>query len=735
MPEVDIRRHKGVPTLHLAGKPVYFAGCWFWPPRHKPWRHGKELGFFRKAGVEIFNWFQAWEEPADSRRGLYDFRVLANHVEQILAEAPDGYFLIKQSTDAPAWWLARFPGERERLRLRPGLAEPRALQSYASVRWRRDAGEYLRQMVAFVREQEWGERVIGIFPCAGGSGEWMTGSTNFSLDYSRHMVKHFRAWLRRKYGTKTRLREAWDSPKIDFETTAVPSWEDFCAGHPFSFRDPRLARAVIDYLECQDDLVADCVIEQCRTILDAAEGAMFTGTYFDKSIESWWPSGYWTLGADQPREIPMIHGSGNGGLARVLESPHVQALASPYSYVYRSLGGDAGYMQLVESAHLHGKLVIMEDDARTFRSPIPDGEFGKPATPQETVTQITRNFGHILSRGTGLWWGYPWHRSAEESGWNNATVMRRVKRLAELGQLSLEVSEQRSSAAEIAVIIDPQSENYLRPDFTLGWSAVVAQRAWGLARMGAPHDTYLLDDLVEHRIGRYKLVIFLNAYALSRKQIGKIHTYLRKNAAMALWVYAAGYAAVGTLSEDNMSEATGIRLRATDAEWPATVTITDYRHPITKELAEHVTFGGVGKPGPIFHAEDRDARALGTVVHVMGKCEPGLVVKAMDGWQSIWSAVPNLPPALLRGIARHAGVHIWSDRDDVLYAGRHWLCVHPLKGGERHFRLPRRTNVYDAISGKLVRASCKQFSARIAGGTCRLYYLGRELCDAGEEVA
>ena len=128
--------------------------------------------------------------------------------------------------------------------------------------------------------------------------------------------------------------------------------------------------------------------------------------------------------------------------------------------------------------------------------------------------------------------------------------------------------------------------------------------------------------------------------------------------------------------------------------------------------------------GPIFHSADEAARVLGTVAHAMGKCEPGLVIKEVDGWHSVRSAVPELPSGLLRSIARYAGFHLWSDRDDVLYAGRHWLCVHPLKGGGRRFRLPRRTNVYDAISGKLLEVNGKSFTARLTGGSCRLYYLG-----------
>lgn len=728
MPRVEIRQHNGTPTLFLDGRPEHFAALWFWPPRRQPWKFGAEIGYFRKAGVRIYNWFQVWEPPARGR--TYDFRVLADHVEQIRAEDPDGLFVIKQNADAPEWWQKKHPGELERLKMPPGLTRPRPIQSYASRRWRADIQDYLRQLVEFIHQQSWGEQVLAILPCGGASGEWMTGNTNYSLDYSRPMLRHFRSWLHEQYDSVSALREVWRDPKVDFTNAAIPSWQDFNTGQDFSFREPQASQPILDYLRCLDDLVADCVIEECRAVVETARGRMFSGTYFDKTMEAYWPQGFWMEGKDYPRAIPMMLGSGNGGLMKLLRSPCVQAFASPYSYVYRGIGGDAGFMQLVETCHQHGKLVIFEDDARHWVSPIAAGEFGKPATPEETVVQITRNFGNILSRGTGLWWGYPWNKSAEEGGWSNAKVMKRVKRLAALGRFSVEQCDHRDSAAEIAVICDTESENYVKPDFQLGWSSIVRQRIWELCRMGAPYDTYHLDDLVDGRLRPYKVVIFLNAYALSPKQIRRVHRYLAAHGSTAVWVYAAGYVAGEArqeeLSVENMSKATGVRLVRHDADWPAVLTVTNYEHAITKPLPEHVTFGGNVKLGPVFFADDDQAETLGTIIHWRGKCEPGLVLKEMRGWRSIWCGVPGLPACLLREIARNAGVHIWSEHDDVLYAGHNWLCVHPLKGGTRTFRLPRRTNVYDAITGRLIARSCRTFSTRLPARSAKLYYLGRE---------
>ena len=68
---------------------------------------------------------------------------------------------------------------------------------------------------------------------------------------------------------------------------------------------------------------------------------------------------------------------------------------------------------------------------------------------------------------------------------------------------------------------------------------------------------------------------------------------------------------------------------------------------------------------PMFYADDPGARVAG---RLLGSGRPGLVVKPMDGWTSIYSAAMHLPPALIRNIVRAAGVHVWIETDDAIYA-------------------------------------------------------------------
>ena len=121
------------------------------------------------------------------------------------------------------------------------------------------------------------------------------------------------------------------------------------------------------------------------------------------------------------------------------------------------------------------------------------------------------------------------------------------------------------------------------------------------------------------------------------------------------------------------------------------------------------------------YAADPQATVLGTLG--AGVNRPGLVVKQVSGWRSIFSGAPVLPSSLLRGIAREAGVHIYSDADDVVTANRNFLCMYAPKGGKRTVRLPQRATVVDLIDGRTIARRVTQFELTMAENTSILLKL------------
>ena len=81
---------------------------------------------------------------------------------------------------------------------------------------------------------------------------------------------------------------------------------------------------------------------------------------------------------------------------------------------------------------------------------------------------------------------------------------------------------------------------------------------------------------------------------------------------------------------------------------------------------------------------------------------PAFAVKQMDSWTSVYCSVPVLPPAVVRNIAREAGVHIYSDMDDFVAANNWLLTVSAAIGGQRTLRLPRKATIVDAMNDTIV---------------------------------
>jgi beta-galactosidase len=65
--------------------------------------------------------------------------------------------------------------------------------------------------------------------------------------------------------------------------------------------------------------------------------------------------------------------------------------------------------------------------------------------------------------------------------------------------------------------------------------------------------------------------------------------------------------------------------------------------------------------------------------------------------------------AELHDLWRQAGVHLYSDGDDVLYAGRGWLCLHSVAGGKRQIRLPFPAQILNPATQKVIHSSASTF--------------------------
>jgi hypothetical protein len=717
-----VKPFNGTPTLFLDGHPAFASYLWTSSPGPGEYAGAPVARRFAEAGIHLYaldvgagGSMPEWCGPGPGRASHFDFSTVEARLGRILDVDPDARFHLRMYLEmGQLWWYDLYPGEREVDSEGTSLT-----QSFASTVWREQAKDFMRQYVAHLRSIGLAGRIFAYQPGAGHTGEWAKGLTSMRSacgDYSAPMRRHFRAWLQEQYGTDDALRAAWADPNVTLEKAEVPPAAEQLRTTHQAFRDPTREQKVIDYYRCLADLCADLVIDFCRTVKEAAAGQALAGAFFGYLMEMAWNAGFFSEGPDS--EYSTYQRSGHLGLSRVLRSPYVDFLVSPYSYGFRGIGGHGAAMPPIDSLRLHGKLYVYEDDTRTHLAP-PDAGFGRAASLADSEAVLKRNMAEVLTRGMGIWWSAgPSHVDPVQE----PAFAPLLKRFQELGTFALGLD--RAPGAEIAVLVDDESLFYesLRNDLDV--PLIFQQRLWGLPRLGAPVDTYLLQDLIEGRLPPYKLYVFLNAFRLDRARREALAGQLRHNGQVALWIYAPGYIR-DEPGLEHMADLTGFRFGKGEHAWGPLVHIVDYTHEITRELSQDLFWGTNGRLGPLFHLEDPDARVLGDVVYSQGRCRPGLGVKEFADWTSIYAAAPNIPAPLLRGIARYAGVHLYSDAGDVLYATRQLLGVHTVSGGQRSFTLPQAAEiVYELYERQEVARNADHFQATLLPRSTALYYTG-----------
>ncbi len=283
----------------------------------------------------------------------------------------------------------------------------------------------------------------------------------------------------------------------------MPSPEEQAATDLYLFKDPRRRRQAIDYCRFFSGLVAKDIDVLCGAAKEACNRQHLAGVFYGYMQEIVWNNGFFGQRlADADVEHMAGARSGHSGLTQVLASPNVDFLCSPYSYGFRGVGGEGGFMSPEESVRLAGKLWISEEDMRTHLWPA-NSFYGQTRNTTETADVLKRQFGNILTRRAGAWW-CDWAKP-EAGAYAEPELMMIFQRSLELMREELNDAD-RTSIAEIAVVLDEESSFYRS---TLNNYDIPAwrNRAWGMARIGAPHDAVLLSDVLAGRAREYKLYL------------------------------------------------------------------------------------------------------------------------------------------------------------------------------------------------------------------------------------
>ncbi len=214
------------------------------------------------------------------------------------------------------------------------------------------------------------------------------------------------------------------------------------------------------------------------------------------------------------------------------------------------------------------------------------------------------------------------------------------------------VNDRSPSAAETLLVADPQSAYYLNEKMPHA-SAMAHRFRDSLNRIGAPFDVYSFDDLAVIDLARYKAV-FLPATLLITPERGELlRRRVLTGGRTVVWCYAPGICDGRTLDPARVKQWTGSAYKT-----------------------------------------------------------PGPASVDMGGWTSVYAfEYKTMTAEALKAIVRRAGVHLYTDGPDPVYANRRLLAIHTKDGGEKEISLPADcTAVRDVYAGKTIPVTNRKFA-------------------------
>ncbi|MDW8073749.1 MAG: beta-galactosidase [Nitrososphaerota archaeon] len=666
---------------------------------------------FRDVGVHLYTW--GWSDVISHAKDLgwigpdsYDYTSFDKEVETFVNADKDCYLFPRLAVSPPSWWYDLHPeemnvyddGEREGV-------------SLASNVWREEAGRALKNLIKHALEGPYAEHFIG-FHVTGGVNEWFYWTRKLP-DFSRPTLHAFREWLRGKYRNDVGLlRERWGRKNVEFDTVTIPGKEERLSRDLGLFRDPGRNAAVADFYQFLSETTADALLYFCRVVKETTRDHLagaFYGYLLNQTGFPYYPQ-HW----------------GHNALMKVLKSPDIDFLCSPYQYHDRGPGGVDGLQAPVDMVKLYGKLWLTECDHFPYM-----WRHRLAKTLKETLEIHKRDFAHNLVRGVGLWWMDLW----PEAGWyDNPEILKLISKLKRIGEASLKLNRPNKGDG-VAVIIDAETPFHLKLGTELLKPLVFDQLIHELYRIGTRIDIYLHDALADPKMPEYKLYIFLDTFYLTKEERRVIRERVQRSGKTVVWMLCPGFLSEDGFLNEAMEELTGMKIGVYEVKaffeglMPTFITVTDFEHPITQNLPV-TTFGTATGIGPLFYTLDPSVRVLGRLlVHQhwnTGEEWPGFCVKEMADWRSIYFAAPKVPVSILRNIAKYAGVHIYSEDNDVVYANQYFLSIHSRKPGTKTIRLPRTTHVYDLISEKYVARDVSEFKVVMGPNETRLFFLGEK---------
>ena len=94
--------------------------------------------------------------------------------------------------------------------------------------------------------------------------------------------------------------------------------------------------------------------------------------------------------------------------------------------------------------------------------------------------------------------------------------------------------------------------------------------------------------------------------------------------------------------------------------------------------------------------------------------------------KSIFCGVPKLSADFLRSLAADAGVWIFSNDEDILFANDAFIAVHAAQGGKKILNFKKPVDIVDIFSGEKVAEKVKKYEFDLKILETKIFYYGNE---------
>ncbi|MGN1048604.1 MAG: hypothetical protein ACI4QZ_08350 [Eubacteriales bacterium] len=615
-------------------------------------------------GVNSINSKYSWYGGVWNGPGKYDFSAFDEQIKMFMKNAPEGYFCVQITLDAPKWWLD---------------AHPEAPDSYSCLgqavfceEWKHDAAEYLRAFIEYA-EEKYGDRIFSYSFTAG----WCTEF--FCEDNGRPSPEKKEAY--RAYCGDP-CAEIPDSPDKYVVGSSV-----FRASSSNEYRYLKWATERLPELINFFGAEAQKVIKHNKLL------GIFLG-YIDMSCPN---QNTWLTNAYE----------------ECWKNPDFDMIYSPAAYKENRFADYVSSFQLaVDSLAVNGKLYLHEIDHRTELAAYPR-ETGRPMwdvyeTQEESIQVLRRELAITMAHHASYWWfdfmGCYYNTPEYEKEFS--------KQLSIYNRLS---HIERKNVSEIAVFVDPMSFLNIQENSNI-FVEMVRQNIDELWRCGAPFDLFNLNDLPKLDPDKYKLYIFLNAINPSENIVKYIKETLCDK--YKFFVGAPGYARGAELDAGGISDFTGIKSEAfeTDKIEPAHYLGHEFGYKNGNFDYKGVYRTREGVISPLFHITDPDAE-------ILARYDGGKTAYAYKN-KVFYSAVGNIPYKMFMDAAERAGVHIYLREGHGLAVTSSFIAVNTIESEACSVTMPEDCRLIDLYDeGHFYRTENRVFTFTAPKNTSKLFLI------------